>query len=164
MLDFSLRLAQESEIASMVNGGLAIRYQPHLAPHRATRGGFQEDAFWRKKKKMKWGWGGGRCQKSETKKLRHDSKPGCGVARRPGAAAGRRASTWQGPPSWRPFPVPAPRDPGSPAEGTVARGTEGLTEGGGPKAQWRSSLWGLTGGEATDLISLFLLKLRLPGL
>ena len=26
MLDFSLRLAQESEIASMVNGGLAFRY------------------------------------------------------------------------------------------------------------------------------------------
>lgn len=51
MLDFSLQLAQESEIASMVKGGLAIRYQPHLAPHRVTRGGFQEDAFWRKKKK-----------------------------------------------------------------------------------------------------------------
>lgn len=58
-----------------------------------SRGCFLEE----EKKKMKWGWGGGRCQKSETKKLRHDSKPGCGVARRPGAAAGRRAPTWQGP-------------------------------------------------------------------
>ena len=36
-------------------------------------------------------------------------------------------------------------------------------EGGSPKAQWSNSVWRLTGGEATDLISL-LLKLQLPGL
>ena len=147
----------------MVNGGLAFRYQPCPAPHRATRGGFREDAFWRKKKKMKWGWGGGRCQKSETKKLRHDSRPGCGVARRPGAAAGSRASTWQGPRRGARFLSLPSGAWASPAEGTVARGTEGLAEGGSPKAQWSNSVWRLTGGEATDLISL-LLKLQLPGL
>lgn len=68
MLDFRLQLAQESEIASMVNGGLAIRYQPHLAPHRATRGGFQEDAFWRKEKKNEVGVGWGEMSKIRNKK------------------------------------------------------------------------------------------------
>ena len=164
MLDFSLRLAQESEIASMVNGGLAFRYQPHPAPHRATRGGFQEDAFWRKKKKIEVGVGWG-----EMSKIRH-KKTQARLQARLWRCQEARCCCWKpcfhlaGPPSWRPFPEPAPWGPGSPAEGTVARGTEGLAEGGGPKAQWRSSVWRLTGGEATDLFYLLLLKLQFPGL
>lgn len=58
-----------------------------------------------------------------------------------------------------PVSCACPPGPGSPAEGTRARGTEGLAEGGGPKAQWGGCLWGLTGGETTDLTPL-LLKLH----
>lgn len=53
MLDFSLRLAQESEIASIVNGGLAIRYQLHPAPHRATGVAFERMLFGGRKKEKK---------------------------------------------------------------------------------------------------------------
>ena len=89
--------------------------------------------------------------KNQKQKTRRDSKPGCGVARRPGAAAGSRASTWQGPRRGARFPClpPGARAPPRRAPEPEA---EGLAEGGGPEAQWGGSLWGLTGGEATDLI------------
>lgn len=104
---------------------------------------------------MKWGWGGGRCQKSETKRLRHDSKPGCGVARRPGAASGSCASTWQGPRRGARF-LCLPPGARAPPQRAPEPEAEALAEGGGPEAQWGGSLWGLTGGETTDLISRLL--------
>ena len=56
-----------------------------------------------------------------------------------------------GPPSWRPFPVPAPRGLAPPRRAPEPE-AEGLAEGGGPEAQRGGSFWGLTGGEPTDLI------------
>ena len=89
----------------------AIQDWPHLAPHKAPREGFQEDSIGGKKE-VGVGWG--RCQKSEAKNLRHNSKRGCGVARRPGAAAGSGLSTWHRPPSLWPFLGLVPQGPASP--------------------------------------------------
>lgn len=110
-LGLSLRLTEESETASVVKRGQPLR----TGPTRPLPGP-QGKAF--KRTLLGWveevGAGWGRCQKSETKNLRHDSNRGGGVARRPGAAAGSGLSTWHHPPSPRPVLGLVPQSPASP--------------------------------------------------
>lgn len=94
-----------------------------LAPHKATGGLCQEDLIWTKNEA---GWG--ELSKIRNKKLRHKSKPGWGVARRPGAAARNSAFHLASPPVMAAILCLAPQGPVSPLVSTISSSMEGLAE------------------------------------
>lgn len=131
-----------------------------LAPHKATRGLCQEDLIWTKNEA-----GLGELSKIRNKKLRHKSKPGWGVARRPGAAAGNSAFHLASP-VMAAILCLAPQGPVSPLVSTILASMEGLAEAvseretGVRKSCEKALSEGSREGVATDLIPLFCLMLH----